>query len=79
MFRDRPSQLSVDDFCKDLKAKIESFYTPTSFNQEEIAALYKRHLDYLVESNVLLAQEYQIIIQRLDEKNTNQRVFELVR
>ncbi len=79
MFRDRPSQLSVDAFCKDLKAKIESFHTPSSFSQEEIAALYKRHLDYLVESNVLLAQEYDLILQRLNAKNTNQRVFELVR
>ena len=79
MFRSRPSQLYVDDFCKDLKARIESFHTPAGVSHEEITALHKRHLDYLLESNVLLAQEYDIILQRLNEKNTNKRVFELVR
>nr|WP_298146019.1 hypothetical protein [uncultured Pseudomonas sp.] len=79
MFRSKPSQLAVDDFCKNLKARIESFSSPAGISREEMAELYKRHLDYLLESNVIHAQEYEIILQRLSEKSANKRVFELVR
>lgn len=79
LFRGKPSSASVDAFVETLSRRIESFRTPVGANSEETVALYRRHLDYLLENEVLLRNEYDAIVQRLQEKATKKRVFELVR
>ena len=79
MFRGRPSRSAVDDFIEALRKRIESFRTPAGLRPDEVVALYQKHLDYLLQNEVLLAGEYEAASCRLQERLNKKRVFELVR
>lgn len=79
MYRTKPTINQVDDFVNSLQSRIESFRSPSGASPEELAILYRKHLDYLVEAEVLLPQEYDQILKRLQAGNLKKKVVELVR
>lgn len=78
MFRRKPSRSEVDAFAEVLRERIESLRTPSGLSNEELIDLYKRHLDYLLENEILLQVEYDTILLRLQERASKMRVIELV-
>jgi hypothetical protein len=79
IFRNSPSGSVVDAFVETLRERIETFRTPAGASNEEIIALYVKHLDYLLQNDVLHRSEYDAAMQRLHERASNRKVFELVR
>ncbi|MBS1161437.1 MAG: hypothetical protein H6R15_3856 [Proteobacteria bacterium] len=79
LFRSKPSSAEVDAFVEKLRNQIQSFRTPASASTEEVVALYVKHLDYLLQNDVLHRSEYDAAMQRLNERASNRKVFELVR
>jgi hypothetical protein len=67
MLRAKPSRSSVEAFATSLRRRIESFRTPAGACADEVVELYQRHLDYLLENEVLPQQEYERIRVRLQE------------
>jgi hypothetical protein len=79
LFRNKPTELIVDEFIETLHKRIESFRTPIGSTNEETVALFVKHLEYLLENDVLHQSEYDAAIQRLDVKSSGKKVFEIVR
>ena len=79
LFRGKPSRAEVDLFVAGLRARIESFRNPVGAAPEEVVALYQKHLDYLLQNEVLSQAEYNSASERLQERLKKKRVFELVR
>jgi|GEM_PF-2664360 len=79
MFRRKPSQSEVDAFTDVLRQRIESFRTPAGLSNEDLIVLHKRHLDYLLENEILLQEEYDTILLRLQDLASRKKVIELVR
>lgn len=79
LFRGRPSRPAVDAFVDALRKRIESFRTPAGAPPEEVVALYQKHLDYLLQNEVLSAGEHEAASVRLQDRLKKKRVFELVR
>jgi hypothetical protein len=79
VYRSKPSTMAVDNFVDELRKRIESFRTPVGVTPQETVALFKRHLDYLLENDVLLSTEYDAIAKRLDESVSKKKIVELVR
>lgn len=77
--RNKPSAEAVDAFVDMLLNRIESFRNPSGVGPEELAFLYKKHLDYLLDNEVLLPEEYDVILQRLEASISRRNVVELVR
>lgn len=79
LFRSKPSSAEVDAFVKTLRNQIQSFRTPAGATTEEVVALYVKHLDYLLQNDVLHRSEYDAAMQRLNERASDRKVLELVR
>lgn len=79
MYRTKPTTKQVDNFVNALQDRIESFRSPSGASPEELAVLYRKHLDYLVEAEVLLPEEYDQIVRRLEAGVLKKKVVELVR
>jgi hypothetical protein len=77
--REKPSEKIVDDFIASLEAKINSYRTPISATSAEAIAIYKKHLDFLLENSVISHEEYENIVGRLSERREKAKVFELVK
>jgi hypothetical protein len=79
LYRSKPTESVVDEFIETLRNRIESFRTPVGSTSDETIALFVKHLDYLFENDVLQQSEYDGAIQRLNQRTSGRKVFELVR
>lgn len=72
-----PSKKEVEEFVNALESRIKAIEYGSGFSNTEKTAIYIRHLEFLLNEEVLTNEEYKIIENRVKNKDKN-RVVSLV-
>ncbi|MES9853627.1 MAG: hypothetical protein ABW170_17560 [Candidatus Thiodiazotropha sp. L084R] len=66
-----PSKKEVEEFVNTLESRIKAIEYGSGFSNTEMTAIYMRHLDFLLNEEVLAQEEYRIIENRVKSKERN--------
>ncbi|MEW8625314.1 MAG: hypothetical protein AB2551_06145 [Candidatus Thiodiazotropha sp.] len=66
-----PSKKEVEEFINILESRIKAIEYGSDFSKTEMAAIYMRHLDFLLNEEVLTKEEYKIVENRVKNKDKN--------
>lgn len=68
----------LEKFAKALSDRIESIRYPGTLSHAEQVELYQKHLDFLLNENVLIQSEYDAALARLEKRRSSSNVFKLI-
>lgn len=69
---------AISAFAKGLSERIETIRYPTNLSLSEQMELYQKHLEFLLNEEVLTDEEYQVFLHRIQDRRSGSNVFKLV-
>lgn len=72
------NKVELEQFAKDLSERIESIRYPGNLSHAEQVELYQKHLDFLLNEQVLSQSEYDAALHRLETRRASGNVFKLI-